>query len=1086
MSIGRTVVTAWILASTIAPASHGQSTGGVILGRVFDEVTGRPIHPATISAYHIATGARASSSVDVGGRYAIVSLPPGIYTVRADAPGYRPRETTLIELAVAGRTELAFPLRLMASDTRNAPYSESFVPGVGWVHTYTADVQATQAELLTVLSGTPVGVEATLSYVVSPAEVDSLPLSGRDLYNTLALQPGVTAYAGTARGLGLSVTGQRPSSTNFLLDGLDNNNHLTTGPLTTITPEAMLEYRISTHNYSAEYGQTSGLVANAVSRQGTNGWHGQLYSYFKHELLSANAWQNNAAGIGRPPLREAESGAAVTGGLSSNMAASLSFDAYRYASRNDPVDWLLPTREWIASTSSQTAGGRLLRQYAAPVAPSAPGDVFASYGIAPTVTISRDSATPRLDYVTSGDRREHVTVRLAMSHLRQPDLIYSPYPGFSAPFRQNADGLALVLSSNPRARLTNELRASLGGDSTRLDRVHDEVPFFETGDGATLPGSPAALKFHYGGRQLEASDTLSLVAGRSIFRFGGGLLWRGVDSLEAPRADGLYVYDNLARFAADEPKELFLEYDRSRPGNLSAPTFSASYRYGQWFGFAQHSYKASRRLFFDYGFRYEFYGAPRIAGGGQAYEVNLGAGADLRQRLASAQWGLNSGRLYSSVQGNAGLRFGSAYDLTGDGETVLKSGYGWFFDRPYDNLWQGLQANRWQFGISNFANQDPTDHTPVAVLTPPYSVAARQPPDVFSDPEPPVLYQPGIRSPRVQSFFAAIQRRAPGIGAVELAYAGSISSALTTTDLVNRPYSTQPDAAANLLGLINSGLPLLAYRANQGKASYHALSATLRLDTRRVRGQVAYTWSHSIDLESDPLAGGFFSFNLFNAQRASDKSVASFTRQFDSQGDRASSDFDQRHNLVFYGVAAIPAVTGRAERVLRDWQVAWMGAIRSGFPYTVFGDPAQYIQYGIEVLYNNPADQVQSGAPSRSGVPPGGKQLLSESEFVTPPAGQVGDSGRNRFRGPGLMSLDLSLARTFHVPRWERGQITVRADAYNVLNHANLNNPPITTLHEPGFGVGFYGRQETNSGFPLLVPFNEAARIVQVMFRVSF
>ena len=653
MSIGRAVVKAWLVASTIAPGIHGQSTQGVILGRVFDEVTGRPLRPAAVSAYHIATGVRASTYVDAGGRYAIVSLPPGTYTVRADAPGYRPRETTLIELAVAGRTELAFPLRLMSSDARSSGYSQSSVKGGGWVHTYLADVQATQPELLTVLSGTPGGAEATLSYVVSPAEVDALPLSGRDLYNTLALQPGVTAYAGTARGLGLSVGGQRPSSTNFLLDGLDNNNHLTSGPLITVMPEAMLEYRISTHNYSAEYGQTSGMVANAVSQQGTSGWHGQIYGYFKHEHLNANSWQNNTAGTGRPPLREAESGAAITGRLS-NLAASFSFDSYRYASRNDPVDWVLPTQEWIASTSSQTAGGRLLRQYAAPVAPSAPGSVFTSYGIAPTVTISRDSATTRLDYVTSGDHREHVTVRLAISQLRQPDLIYSPYPGFSAPFRQNANDLALVVSSSPRARLTNEFRASMKGDSTRLDRIHDEVPFFESGDGVTLPGSPAALKFHYGGRQLEAGDTLSLMAGRSLWRFGGGLLWRQVDSLETPQADGLYVYDNMARFAADEPKELFLEYDRSLPRNFSPPPFSASYKYGQWFGFVQHSYKMSRRLFFDYGFRYEFYGVPQIAGGGQAYEVTLGAGADLRQRLSTAQWGLNSGQSVLKPTGKCG------------------------------------------------------------------------------------------------------------------------------------------------------------------------------------------------------------------------------------------------------------------------------------------------------------------------------------------------------------------------------------------------------------------------------------------------
>jgi hypothetical protein len=295
------------------------------------------------------------------------------------------------------------------------------------------------------------------------------------------------------------------------------------------------------------------------------------------------------------------------------------------------------------------------------------------------------------------------------------------------------------------------------------------------------------------------------------------------------------------------------------------------------------------------------------------------------------------------------------------------------------------------------------------------------------------------------------------------------------------------EGAPNANGLINPGLPLLAYRGNQGKANYHALTATLRIDTRRVRGQVAYTWSHSIDLQSDPLAGAFFSFNFFNAQRTGDRVLGSFRRQFDSQGDRASSDYDQRHNLVFYGVAQLPSPPSGARvwRTLDNWQVGWMGAIRSGFPYTVFANPGDYLQYGVEYLYNNPAD-LDARPAGRGGPAPGGRMLLNESSFTTPAVGAVGNSGRNGFRGPGVVSLDVSLARSFAARRWERVRLTVRGDAYNLLNHANLNNPLAATLGVSGFGIGYYGRQEKNSGFPLSVPFNESARTVQVLLRLQF
>ena len=71
--------------------------------------------------------------------------------------------------------------------------------------------------------------------------------------------PGVTTDTSTGRGLGLSVNGQRPSASNFLLDGLENNNYLITGPTITLVPESVQEYRISTNNYSAEYGRTVGF-----------------------------------------------------------------------------------------------------------------------------------------------------------------------------------------------------------------------------------------------------------------------------------------------------------------------------------------------------------------------------------------------------------------------------------------------------------------------------------------------------------------------------------------------------------------------------------------------------------------------------------------------------------------------------------------------------------------------------------------------------------------------------------------------------------------------------------------------------------
>ena len=152
-----------------------------------------------------------------------------------------------------------------------------------------------------------------MSQVVSPVEIQQLPLAGRHVYTMLVTQAGVTADTTTARSLGLSSNGQRPSASNFLLDGLENNNYLVTGPLTSIAPEATQEYRVSTNNFSAEYGRTTGYLSNAITRAGTNNWHGTGYFNLKNEALNANDFQSNLVGRPRTPLKEIQTGLWVGG-----------------------------------------------------------------------------------------------------------------------------------------------------------------------------------------------------------------------------------------------------------------------------------------------------------------------------------------------------------------------------------------------------------------------------------------------------------------------------------------------------------------------------------------------------------------------------------------------------------------------------------------------------------------------------------------------------------------------------------------------------------------------------------------------------
>src|SRR6266853_2600445 len=297
-------------------AAAGQTTQGLIAGRLVNSQTGAPIGGAQVTYANAATGSSGAATSDASGDFFLPMLSPGFYRVRAVASGFQTREVQELELPVAARLELDFRLRPLSDVWEAGQYRSVFLPGTKPIVTfYGPDVDSSRSGSFEATQGQRGALESTVSQVIDPAQVRDLPLAGRDVYTMLVTQPGVTADTGTARGLGLAINGQRPSASNFMLDGLENNNYLTTGSLTPIAPEAREEYRGSTNNFSAEYGRTAGYLANAVSRSGGNQFHGIGYFYLKNDALNANGFQENLAGLPRTPQREQQPGGRIGGPL---------------------------------------------------------------------------------------------------------------------------------------------------------------------------------------------------------------------------------------------------------------------------------------------------------------------------------------------------------------------------------------------------------------------------------------------------------------------------------------------------------------------------------------------------------------------------------------------------------------------------------------------------------------------------------------------------------------------------------------------------------------------------------------------------
>jgi Carboxypeptidase regulatory-like domain/TonB-dependent Receptor Plug Domain len=1076
---------AGLLALLSVPLGRAQSTQGIVLGRITDSVTGLPL-AASVTCRREDTGFAANARSDSSGNYALPALSPGRYILTVELQNYQSQQARAVDLPVAGRLELNFRLRPLFDIFEAGQYRSWLLDNSQLaVAFYGPDVDTSRSAVFDASQRSTAPLDESRSDVITREEIDQLPLTGRDVYTMLLLLPGVTADTSAARGLGYSVNGQRPSSANYLLDGVPNNNQLVTGPLGAAVPEFVQEYRVSTTNYSAEYGSTSGFIANAISRSGSNEFHGAAFLWLRNQGLDAAGFQQNAQGFGRASYTEWQPGVLASGAAVPNRLFLFGgWQQRRFNGNSDPQTFVLPTASYVASTVA--AGGfpgTFLSKYLPAVQPTGLTNT-GSVVIHPPIEINRYDGLFRADYSTR-DGLHRAFGRLALDAIDEPQYGYDPYQQFSTRFQQKDLSAAFGLTSRIRSASMNDFRLSRTGESIRLDTPAS--PFPQLGDegdrgqfsvnSVILPGPNIGDNslYNYWSRahNLEVLDNYSWIKGRHAAKVGGGFLQRNIDLRLDVSPQGQLSYPDLNALAANHPDSLSAEIYRQGPGGpVTSP--ERQYRYRQFYAFAQDSFHATSHLMFDFGLRYDYYGAPVNTGSQKDLLLQLGPGSDPASRFAGAFFALppTSGgqQIYSSLSSNWAARAGMAWDIFGTGRTLFRASYGIFYDPPYDNLWEGVIQNRYQTGGWSYsANQV------VPLPQQLSSLEAAGTPQTFSTAVPTVLFQSNLRAARTQSAFTGVQQAvSPGV-VFELDALASRGRGLVTTDAVNRG-SASPD-------FVN-----MHYRANQGSSDYTAMVAALRFHREAWSGQISYTWSRSIDNQSEPLNGTFLSFNQLAAstQTAPSTYFSAFTQQFMSNQDRGNSDFDQRQNLVFFATWRLPAPSGsKLNPLLRNWTVSALGAVRSGLPFSVYS--TRTVGNGPQVIFvNERPDLVNPSQAYASSPTNGGRILLNSAAFAPPQPNKVGTSGRNEFTGPGLFDADLSLARTLRGRQWRESlAVTLRADAYNFLNHANLNNPS-SFYRTSTFGQALYGRTEINNGFPLLQPLSEAARQIQVSVQVRF
>jgi Carboxypeptidase regulatory-like domain len=259
----------------VSGRAYGQANGS-FLGTVSDK-SGSAIAGATVTVTSQGTGAVRQTSTDEAGHYVVNLLPVSVYTVRVEFKGFAPAESKDVRLQVDEQRELDFSL---------SPASVS------------TSVEVTANEVA-VETANP-----ALGQVITSQEVSQLPLNGRDFVQLATLTPGTTAETNpgsffvsaassevAARGpFSLSVGGSRPNSTDWLIDGVDNNE-LTAGGIAILSSiDDIQEFKVLTYNYSAEYGTRAGPTVLLTTKGGTNSFHGSLYEFLRNTDLDARSF----------------------------------------------------------------------------------------------------------------------------------------------------------------------------------------------------------------------------------------------------------------------------------------------------------------------------------------------------------------------------------------------------------------------------------------------------------------------------------------------------------------------------------------------------------------------------------------------------------------------------------------------------------------------------------------------------------------------------------------------------------------------------------------------------------------------------
>jgi hypothetical protein len=1036
---------------TVPTLLIGQDVTAGITGLVKDQ-SGAVIAGANVTAINTGTQARFEAVADAAGTYTFRALPVGVYDLQADAPGFKRFEAKGVKLQVneVARVDMAFQV-------------------------------GTATETVSVVAQT-VSVDtssSTLKTVVDQKRIEELPLNGRNATQLMRLVAGVvtdprasvtsgTTYPGVTP---VSVNGSRTNSTNYVLDGAQNNDHYTNAPNPMPNPDALQEFSVQTNNFSAEFGRQSGGLVNAVTKSGTNDFHGSAFEFVRNNALNAaNYFAPIVDGKKQSDgLKRNQFGATLGGPVwlpkvykghdktfffvsyqgtlerraptSSNIVVPTAaqrngdFSALKTKLKNPFTGGLYPGNQ-IPASDINPISQQILQYIPVPASGN-------NISVAPPNNDDDHQILARVDHqITDANR---ISGRFWNSKATTPAYL-NPQDYLETNVGRLWLNRSLSITDTHifGPRLLNEALFSFNRTDGNNVPVYPPKTFSDLGINIyndEMPQYYVAVNGYWGALntgdtnrflrdEYQAIDTLRWSPGKHQISLGFEY-GRGADTVQNDfRANGRFTFNSAAPFTGDAFADFLIGkfYNIQQGAGEYRDT-----RFNRVAAFVNDSYKVSRRLTLNLGVRWEpFLPYTDLNNKVAVWEPGKQSSRFLNAPpgvLFAGDPGVPSGGV-SQVWTRFAPRVGFAWDVLGDGRTSIRGGYGIFYDNP-NTLAMNNQADQAPYGtvVTVFGNSTNNINNPYAGTVNPFPISASNLSQnaLFPPYSSQWLYATDYRSAYVQSWNLSIEREITHGFVTRISYAGSKGTRLTDVRELN-PAIYSPGATTATTDNrrpFAPGLGTTSIVEPIGNATYRALQIT---------GEKRFSHGFSV------LANYQYS-KAIDDSSAGKNSGQTMTNPYNQHFDKGPSDFDKTHVVNGSGLWDLPIhFHNRAmNSLLGGWSLNAILSLWSGFPMTVTS--------GVDNARSGTSGQRADlvGDPYLAGDRSRGAQV---SEWLNPDAFQVnaintyGTLGRNNFRGPGSATLDAGLFKTFAIT--ERLNATFRFEAFNSLNRPNLDGPNTT------------------------------------------